>query len=86
MLDKEYKTKISIESQQAYEDISLFIEKISFEQDKYKYGSIYFLDSSRRSVVRTNSKKKIVELTDKVEEWVFDSINELNKKDVKDGK
>ncbi len=79
-MDGQYKTRINIEGENAYEDIMGFIEKISFEWDKYKQGTVYFLDETRKSKIRIDSKNKTLELTDKVEEWVFNSINELNKK------
>lgn len=79
-MNRQYKTKIEIVSKLAYDDINSFIEKISFEQDIYKNGKTYFLDKNRESIIRTDFKKKTVELTDKVEEWVFNSINELNRK------
>lgn len=79
-MDREYKTKIDIEGEKAYLNIGCFIEKIAFQQSKYKNGSIYSLDCSHESMIRTNFKKKTVELTDKVEEWIFNTINELNSK------
>jgi len=79
-MNRQYKTKIEIVSRLAYEDISSFIEKISFEKDIYKNGKTYFLDENRESIIRADSKKKTVELTDRVDEWIFNSINELNRK------
>ncbi|GEM_PF-1613392 len=79
-MNRQYKTKIEIVSRLAYEDINSFIEKISFEKDIYKNGKTYFLDENRESIIRADSKKKTVELTDRVDEWIFNSINELNRK------
>ncbi len=78
MVDRDYKTKIEIMSKRAYEEVNSFIGKISFEHNRYKHGDIYFLDLTREGIVRTNSDKKTVELTDKVESWIFDSINQIN--------
>jgi virulence-associated protein VapD len=79
-MNRQYKTKIEIVSRLAYEDINSFIEKISFEKDIYKNGKTYFLDENRESIIRADSKKKTVELTDRVDEWIFNSINELKRK------
>jgi len=77
-MDRQYRTKINLEGEYAYEDVSLFLEKISLECDKYKHGGVYFLDKDRYQRTRVDSKNKTVELTDKVEEWIFNSINELS--------
>jgi len=77
-MNKGYKTKIDVEGEVAYKNISGFMEKIAFQKDNYKNGTIYFLDSTNESIVKADSKKKTIELTDKVEEWVFNSINDLN--------
>lgn len=76
-----YKTKIQVEGERAYQDILTFVETISSKGFRYGHGSMYFMDKERDSVVRMNLWNKTVELSDKVEEWVFNTINDLNKKD-----
>ncbi len=80
-MSKIYKTKIQVEGEQAYQDIMTFVEKISSKGFRYGHGSMYFIDKERDSMVRMNLKNKTVELSDKVEEWIFNAINDLNKKD-----
>ncbi len=80
MFKREYSTKINVEGDYAYKQINSFVDKISAKKDISRGGVTYFLDNSFEGVVRLNRYKCSVELTDKVEEWVFNSINELNKK------
>ncbi len=79
-MNKGYKTKIDVEGKIAYENINGFMEKIAFQKDNYRNGTIYFLDSTNEGIVKLDSKKKTIELTDKVEEWIFNSINDMNNK------
>lgn len=80
MVKREYLTKINVEGDYAYKQINSFINKISVKKDVCIGGVTYFLDNSMEGVARLNRHKNILELTDKVEEWIFNSINELNKK------
>lgn len=80
MINLDYPTKINIEKEKVYDEIKGFIKKIAIQEREYNGGIVYFLDSSREGVIRANFNNKTFELTDKVEEWVFDSINHINRK------
>jgi hypothetical protein len=80
MINLDYKTKVNIKREKAYNEIRGFIKKIAIQEREYNEGVVYFLDGSREEVIRANFNNKTFELTDKVEEWIFNSINELNKK------
>lgn len=83
MTEEDYKTKINVTSEQAYDEISSFIGNISVGCKGYVDGFVYFLDVDGVGAarVKTNSKKRTVELTDMVDEWIFDSINHINKQE-----
>lgn len=73
-----YNTKINIEGEDAYSNINWFVDKIAFRKGFSKDGLLYFTDKNYEGVIKISHRNKTAELTDKVEEWIFDTINELN--------
>ena len=74
-----YPTRIEAGSE-SYNKISLFLSEIAFKSKYTKESLFYFLDSRDRGIAKLNSEKKTIELTDKVEEWIINSIDKINKK------
>ncbi|MEK6833774.1 MAG: hypothetical protein AABY32_07055 [Nanoarchaeota archaeon] len=80
MVKREYKTKIELKGEQAYDEVSHFLNEISFGMCYMKDGVKYSLDiKNKEAIAKLNQKKNTIELTDKVEDWIVESINHINK-------
>jgi len=78
MVKKLYTTKIEAASEQAYDEISSFLSEISFGQEHDNSNMYYFTAKKREGKIKLNPKKNTIELTDKIEGWIIDSINHIN--------
>jgi hypothetical protein len=75
---KAYTTKIDFGGEEAYGEVSSFLEDISFGKKDCNKNTFYFFDECKEGVAKLNSKKNTIELTDKVEGWIVESINHIN--------
>lgn len=76
-----YKVKIEAGGEKAYDEISSFLSEISFGVNWDGNSVFYSLDKKKEGVAKLNSKKNTIELTDKVEGWVIDSINNIKRQE-----
>ncbi|MFH1503125.1 MAG: hypothetical protein ABIE36_00505 [Candidatus Diapherotrites archaeon] len=72
-----YPRKIKIESDKAYDEVSFFLGESSVSFEGIDDGRIYIFDELEEQVARANSKNRTIELTDKVEDWIYKSIKHI---------
>ena len=78
MVKREYKTKIELKGEQAYDEVSHFLNEISFGMCYMKDGVKYSLDiKNKEAIAKLNPKKNTIELTDKVEQDIIDEIKNI---------
>ena len=76
-----YHLKIEACGEQAYDEIGSFLGGISFGHEYNRGRTYYFLDLNKEGVAKLNATKKTIELSDKVEGWIIESINHINEQE-----
>lgn len=77
MKGKLYTIKIETGGEKAYDEVSFFLSGISCGYNWNGNNTFYFLDIKKDGIAKLSSKKNTIELTDKVEGWIIDPINNL---------
>jgi hypothetical protein len=81
MVKSNYQIKIEAGGEKVYNEISSFLNGISFETYRNGDNLFYYLDKKKEGIAKVNSKKSTIELTDKVEGWIINSINRIKKQE-----
>ena len=83
MANRIYKTKIELNDEKIYDGVISFLGGVSFGIEYGLENVLYSLDKNKEGVARLNPNKYTIELTDKVEKWIIDSINNMKKQKIK---
>jgi len=86
MEDELYKIKFELKTEYAYEEVDSLLDEISFSSNSVGDFTNYFLDENKEKIVRLNPKNKTVELTDKIDKWIINSIEHVKKVELIKGK
>ena len=82
MKETTYSTTIIAKGLQAFDEASHFLGELSCGGDFRKKDVVfYYLDSKHEQIARLNQKENKIELSDKVEGWIVDSINHIIKQE-----
>ena len=75
-----YPVKIDFPSEKEYLEACRFLGEVSFGSTNLVGGDKhYFIDKNREGIARVNSENRTIELTDKVEPDIIDTIKYIKK-------